>query len=237
MIKLLLGDCLERMRELDDNSIDLILTDPPYGTTACKWDSVIPLDKMWTQLNKVTKKAGIFAIFGMEPFSSFLRISNIENYKYDWIWNKITATGHFSAKTQPMRQHELISIFGREKSQYNPQMTIRPQPRITRGYNISEIYGGGKSKMLKKEYVNWYPKSIQKFKVERGLHPTQKPVPLMGYLIKTYTKKGNTVLDFTMGSGTTGVAAKVLGRNFIGIELDEEYFRIAQERIEGTKLK
>lgn len=234
MIKLLRGDCLEEMKNIPDGSVDMVLTDPPYGTTACKWDTVIDLDLMWEQLKRVIKPNGAIVLFGSEPFSSTLRMSNIKNYKYDWVWDKITAKGHLVAKKRPMQQSECISVFNIHN--YYPQMIDRPKNKIVSSYECkrTEIMGGKSKKNIKK-YTQWYPKTILRFKTERGLHPTQKPVALMEYLIKTYTNEGETVLDFTMGSGTTGIACKNLNRNFIGIELDKEYFEIAKARINDTK--
>jgi len=222
--------------------VDAIITDPPYGTTACKWDSIIPFDEMWKRLKQLRKDRTPILLFGSEPFSSALRMSNIKEYKYDWIWNKDKASNFMLAKKQPQKYHENITVFYEKQSEYNPIMWD-----AKRKSNI-----GGKAEKLKKGGYTGeatidkiipisnlrYPKSIIKFntskandKVNRCLHPTQKPVDLMEYLIKTYTNKHDTVLDFTMGSGTTGVACKNLNREFIGIELDEEYFKIAQERI------
>ena len=229
------GDCLEVMKSIADRSIDAIITDPPYGTTACKWDSVIDFDLMWEQLNRIVKPNGAIVLFGSEPFSSALRMSNIKNYKYDWIWEKNRGTGHLNAKKRPMVIHEQIHIFYKKQTNYNPQKVKgKPYQRLNCSKNATSkgVYG----KMdVTTDTINTgdrYPKSIIKFKkVERTLHPTQKPVLLMEYLIKTYTNENETVLDFTMGSGTTGVAAKNTNRNFIGIEQDEKYFKIAEERI------
>ena len=234
MIKLLQGDCLEKMKSIQGGSVDMVMADPPYGTTACKWDSIIPFEPMWEQLKRVIKPNGAIVLFGSEPFSSALRMSNIKNYKYDWIWNKITAKGHLVAKKRPLQQSECISVFN--KHNYYPQMIDRPEDKIVTSYECkrTEIMGGESKKRVKK-YTQWYPKTILKFKTERGLHPTQKPVSLMEYLIKTYTNENETVLDFTMGSGTTILAAKNLNRRGIGIELDEKYFEIAKKRI-GEKI-
>ena len=219
------GDCLERMKEVESGSVDMVLTDPPYGTTACKWDSIIPLEPMWEQLKRVIKSNGVIVLFGSEPFSSFLRCSNISQYKYDWVWQK-RPVNFLNAKKQPLRKTERISIFGGKT--YNPQ-GLMPCNKINKRSNSTETNGlHGLSNVSK--FTN-YPTDVLEFIGERGLHPTQKPVALMEYLIKTYTNEGETVLDFTMGSGTTGVAAKNLDRNFIGIELDETYFNIAKLRI------
>jgi len=228
VINLKQGDCLELMKEIPDGSVDMVLTDPPYGTTACKWDTVIDLDLMWEQLKKTVKPDGVTVLFGTEPFSSFLRCSNINKYKYDWVWLK-RPVNFLNAKKQPLRKTERISVFG--GSIYNPQGLIA-KTKVNKRSNSTETNGiHGLSNVS--EFTN-YPTDVLEFIGERGYHPTQKPIALMEYLIKTYTNEGETVLDFTMGSGTTGVAAKNLGRDFIGIELDEEYFRIAKERIEAV---
>ena len=241
MINLIQGDCLEVMKTIKDNSIDAIITDPPYGTTACKWDSVIDFKLMWEQLNRIIKPNGAIVLFGSEPFSSALRMSNIKNFKYDWIWQKTRFTGNLNAKRMPLKAHEIVSIFNC-KGYYFPQKTQAPEHLIDKRKTInnSKVKAGGGFNSSK-EYINIrtkddgtrHPTTIQKFKNpnNKSLHPTQKPVLLMEYLIKTYTNENETVLDFTMGSGSTGVAAKNLKRNFIGIEMDENYFDIATKRI------
>jgi site-specific DNA-methyltransferase (adenine-specific) len=236
-IDLYRGDCLEVMDRLieDGVKVDSIITDPPYGTTACKWDSVIPFDEMWLRLNKLIKPNGAIVLFGSEPFSSALRMSNIKNYKYDWVWNKRLAGNVFLAKSQPMKIHENILVFNSSKESFYPIKTDLEKVR-----NYKDKYGGGESfgkkgtgdKVHTTKGKN--PKSIidiSNANRKGNTHPTQKPVALMEYLIKTYTNEGELVLDFTMGSGTTGVACKNLNRDFIGIELDEDYFKIAKERI------
>lgn len=238
MIDLRHGDCLEIMKSIPDGSIDAIITDPPYGTTACKWDSVIPFEPMWAELKRIIKPNGAIVLFGSEPFSSALRMSNIKEYKYDWIWDKKIPSGMSFARYQPMRQHECISIFCKSKTIYNPQVSMRDKPIKKGGNKFSEtapIAACKENVIFKKTYTTKQPTSIIQFdKVRKGsVHPTQKPVELIEYLIKTYTNENETVLDFTMGSGTTGVACKNLNRNFIGIELDEGYFNIAKERING----
>ena len=230
------GDCLELMKNIPDGSVDLVLTDPPYGTTACKWDSVIPFEPMWEQLNRIIKPNGAICLFGSEPFSSALRMSNIKNFKYDWIWDKRIPSGMSYARFQPMRQTENISVFCNGKTVYNPQMVKRDKP-IKKGGNkyspSAPIQACKEGKDFKKTYEYKNPINLIVFdKIRKGsLHPTQKPVPLLEYLIRTYTNEGETVLDFTMGSGSTGVACVNTNRNFIGIELDEEYFKIAENRI------
>jgi site-specific DNA-methyltransferase (adenine-specific) len=224
------------MKSIPDKSIDAIITDPPYGTTACKWDSVIPFDLMWKQLNRIIKPNGAIVLFGSEPFSSALRMSNIKNYKYDWIWQKNRGSNFATVKYMPMKEHEIISVFN--KHNYYPIMQKRAgggADRVKYKINPStkaEIYGGLVSKKSSICSELRVPSSIQKFNTEVGKHPTQKPVALIEYLIKTYTNENETVLDFTMGSGTTGVACKNLNRKFIGIEMDDKYFEIAKKRIE-----
>lgn len=232
------GDCLERMKEIPDGAIDMVLCDPPYGTTQCKWDSIIPLEPMWEELKRVVKSDGVIALFGSQPFTSILITSNIKEFKYDWVWRKPKGTGHLNAKKQPMRNKEDILIFYAKQCTYNPQMTEGTPYKNKAGKDhsakssMTDIYG---------DYTNFrnnnsgfrYPKQVLDFGVvERGtVHPTQKPVQLMEYLIKTYTNENDTVLDFAMGSGTTGVACANLKRRFVGIEKDAKYFAIAEERI------
>ena len=234
-IELIQGDCLEKMKDIPDGIIDLVLTDPPYGTTACKWDSVIPFEPMWEQINSVIKPNGAVVLFGSEPFSSALRMSNIKHYKYDWVWDKKKAGNIFLAKYQPMKIHENIMVFGKGNVVYNPIMIPRDKVKKSKNYGTGETMGGNRKKEDKVyTYTEKNPISILEFSnaVQKGkVHPTQKPVALLEYLIRTYTNEGETVLDFTMGSGSTGVAAKNLNRNFIGIELDPEYFKIAEKRI------
>ena len=235
MIDLIKGECLEVMKQIPSGSVDAIITDPPYGTTACKWDSVIDFELMWEQLNRIIKPNGAIVLFGSEPFSSALRMSNIKNYKYDWIWNKKLAGNAINAKRHPLKIHETISVFNSKI--YIPQKT-KGKMRKKMGFTNQPKHIGKVGEA--KETMNdlYYPKSIQDFTManlrRNRLHPTQKPLDLMEYLIKTYTNENETVLDFTMGSGSTGVAAKNLNRKFIGIEQDEKYFEIATERIKNT---
>lgn len=232
------GDCLERMKELESGSIDMVLADPPYGTTACKWDSVIPFEPMWKQLKRITKKNGAIVMTASQPFTSALVMSNPAMFKYCWVWDKRVASNSQLAKNQPLKIHEDVCVFANGKLAYNPQGLVDCEI-IRSNANRSKGVGHVGSERKRETFVQkktGYPKSIQNFKPNNinKLHPTQKPVALMEYLIKTYTNEGETVLDFTMGSGTTGVAAKNLNRKFIGIELDETYFKIAQERIGAT---
>jgi len=249
MIDLRKGDCLEVMKDIPSGSIDAIITDPPYGTTACKWDSVIDFDLMWEQLNRIIKPNGAIVLFGSEPFSSALRMSNIKNYKYDWTWQKNKPTGNFIAKIQPMRALEQISVFYMKQPTYNPQK-IKRTPEEFKAcyrkkdsvYSNGEQFGKGTKGVLirKTKEEQWFkhPINLINFDLPDGRkgkqHPTQKPVPLMEYLIKTYTNEKETVLDFTMGSGSTMVACQNTNRNGIGIEQDENYFNIAKQRIEDS---
>lgn len=236
MIDLRHGDCLELMKDIPDGSIDMILCDLPYGTTACKWDSVIPFEPLWEQYKRIIKDNGAIVLFGSEPFSTELRHSNLKMYKYDWIWNKKIPSVMSYAKYQPMRQTENISVFCKGKTVYNPQMVKRDKP-IKKGGNKYSPSGGmccnGEKFTKIYEYKN--PVNLITFdRVRKGsLHPTQKPIELLEYLIKTYTNDGETVLDNCMGSGSTGVACIHTNRNFIGMELDENYFKIAKDRIES----
>tara|TARA_R100000544_G_C2206655_1_gene49657 strand:+ start:64 stop:825 length:762 start_codon:yes stop_codon:yes gene_type:complete len=238
---LMQGDCLERMKEIPDCSVDMILTDPPYGTTACKWDSIIPLEPMWEQLKRVIKPNGAIVLTASQPFTSVLVTSNLKMFKYDWVWQKPKGTGHLNSKKQPMRDKEDVAVFYAKQCTYNPQKTKGDPYKDKAGKDhagntsMTDSYGAYTNKREDNNGFR-YPKQVQQFPVvERGtLHPTQKPVALMEYLIKTYTNEGETVLDFCIGSGTTGVAAKNLNRKFIGIELDENYFKIAQDRISAT---
>lgn len=232
------GDCLEIMDRLIGQGIvfDAIITDPPYGTTACKWDSVIPFDKMWERLNKLIKPNGAIVLFGSEPFSSALRMSNIKNYKYDWIWKKEQGTGQLNAKKMPLRNTENISIFYKKQCVYNPQMT-KGKPYVANrcmfSKKIESTYGRQSDNVITINKGERYPVTTIKFnrELKNRYHSTQKPAALMEYLIKTYTNENELVLDFTMGSGSTGVACMNTNRRFIGIELDENYFEIAKERI------
>ena len=243
MIKLYKGDCLEVMKSIPAASIDAIITDPPYGTTACKWDSVIDFDLMWEQLNRIIKPNGAIVLFGSEPFSSALRMSNIKNYKYDWYWNKKFGGNFVQAKRMPLKNIECVSIFsnGGKMPDYNPQMILRDKPIKQGGVKSSDAIPikNNEKTHTKKTYSFKYPITQMDYPKELGrtVHPTQKPVLLMEYLIKTYTNENETVLDFTMGSGTTGVAAKNLNRNFIGIEMDKDYFKIATDRVNQNKQK
>lgn len=234
MIDLRNGDCLELMKDIPDGSVDMILCDLPYGTTACKWDSVIPFEPLWEQYRRIIKPHGAICLFGNEPFTSELIHSNLKGFKYRWDWNKRRPSGMTYARWRPMQQTEDICVFTKngEKTVYNPQMIKREKPVKGRVCKDTELYGGKRTGYSATyEYKN--PVTLIEFlKVGQGaVHPTQKPVDLLEYLIKTYTNPGETVLDNCMGSGSTGVACVNTGRSFIGMELNEEYFKIATERI------
>ncbi len=234
MIQLYNGDCLELMKNIPDGSVDLVLTDPPYGTTACKWDSVIPFEPMWEQLNRIIKPNGAICLFGSEPFSSALRMSNIKNFRYDWIWEKSYSTGFMNANKMPLKNTETISVFYKMLPVYNPQGVVKINKKCNRKRDKeTTIYSnmGLKNGEYVQRYTNYPTSIIKTHKKEKTEHPTQKPIALLEYLIKTYTNEGETVLDFTMGSGSTGVACINTNRNFIGIELDKGYFDIAEKRI------
>ena len=243
-INLYKGDCIEIMKQLinDGVLVDCIITDLPYGTTPCPWDIIIPFEDMWECINKIIKPNGAVVLFGQEPFSSLLRVSNIKNYKYDWIWKKERLTNVFQVKRRPGKVVENISVFYKKQPTYNPQKTKYNGPLRSNkigdnaGFSITQTGGGGGPKPI--EYHDdgtRYPLQIIEFNrdsmYEEKYHPTQKPIELLEYLIKTYTNEGEIVLDFTMGSGSTGVACKNLNRKFIGIELNEEYYNISNKRI------
>jgi len=237
------GDCLELMNGISDKSIDMILCDLPYGTTQCKWDSVIDFNKLWLQYNRIIKDNGAIVLFGSEPFTSNLINSNISNFKYNWIWQKNKSTGFLNSKKQPLNDHETISVFCNQQTTYNPQMTIADRI-YKRGLNkrednSSECYGNQKDWVQVDSGLR-YPKRIIYFdnnNTRNQLHPTEKPVALCEYLINTYSNEGNLILDNCIGSGTTAVSAINTSRSYIGIELDEEYFKIAKNRINDLTLE
>lgn len=233
-VKLYKGDCLEIMKDISDKSVDMILCDLPYGTTKCRWDTIIPFEPLWNQYNRIIKDNGAIVLFGTEPFSSYLRLSNIKNYRYDIIWEKPNNTNFMRLKKEIGKRHENISIFYKKQPTYNPQMVEGKPYKDNR--TIRKSWEGVSNQHIKKPINNngtRYPGSIQKFcNVNRNtIHPTQKPVDLLEFLIKTYTNEGELVLDNCMGSGSTGVACLKSNRNFIGIEKDEKYFDIAYNRI------
>jgi site-specific DNA-methyltransferase (adenine-specific) len=245
--EMLLGDCLDVMGEIEDGSVDMILCDPPYGTTACKWDAVIPFEPMWAHVKRVLKKNGAAVFTASQPFTSTLVMSNVAWFKYEWVWEKAVGSNFATLKYQPMKEHENIVVFSKGVHNYYPIKQPRKgsgKARLAYGNNGSVTgettgsltFAGFTPETYDHDWRN--PSSVQFFNNResgRGLHPTQKPVALMEYLIKTYTHPGETVLDFTMGSGTTGVACMNTGRNFIGIEMDEGYMDIAEARIIAAK--
>jgi site-specific DNA-methyltransferase (adenine-specific) len=237
--KILIGDCIEQMKGLADGSVDAVIADPPYGTTACKWDTVIPFAPMWEQLKRIVKDRSAIVLFGSQPFTSALVMSNPKMFKYEWVWEKTQAVGHLNAWRRPMLQHEGVCVFSNLSTNYYPQLTeklpenMRPVSNRTK---TSACYGLHRLDIHRCPTNKSMPRSVLRFANQQNqVHPTQKPVALLEYLIKTYTKEYETVLDFTMGSGTTGVACAKTGRNFIGIDLDPEYAEIARKRIEAVK--
>ena len=240
MIELYNGDCLKEMDKIPDGSVDLILTDPPYGITACKWDSVVPFEPMWEQLNRVIKANGAIIMMASQPFTSALIMSNVKMFKYCWTWVKSKKTGFLNAKKQPLKTVEDVVVFYKKQPTYNPQMKKVKERFVSRsgGYSRKGI-GYGEHKAISSSNNGLEnPYNLITIKSEgKCVHPTQKPVALMEYLIKTYTNENETVLDFTMGSGTTGVACVKTNRNFIGIELDNKYFNISKERINDALSK
>lgn len=231
-MNLIHGDCLDKLRDIPTGSVDMVLADLPYGTTACKWDNVIPFEPLWKELHRVCKPSAAMCMFGSEPFSSHMRMSNIKNFKYDWVWVKENGTGFLNAKKQPLRNAESISVFYKGTPNYMPIMRMGLKPySCSQGKTKTENYGKQTGAVTVSNGER-YPLTTIEFKRDKNKdHPTQKPVALLEYLIKTYTLEGETVLDPTMGSGSTGVACRNLGRNFIGIEQDEKYFSVATQRI------
>jgi site-specific DNA-methyltransferase (adenine-specific) len=229
---LLQGDCLEMMQLLPDNSIDMILCDLPYGTTRNKWDSTIDLSALWAEYRRICN--GAIVLTAQTPFDKVLGASNIGMLRYEWIWQKTKATGHLNANLQPMKNHENVLVFYKDFPTYNPQGLVRKAvPTIRKGGNNGTNYGKSDKDAIQ-EFEN-YPRSILHIPSEgKTVHPTQKPVALMEYLIRTYTNPGDNVLDNCMGSGTTGVACAQSGRTFVGIERDPDYFKIAKERVESA---
>lgn len=239
-IKLYLGDCLEKMKNIDDHSVDMILCDPPYGTTRNKWDSVIPLDKMWDEYKRIIKDNGAIVLFSSEPFTSELILSNLKMFRYDLIWAKTQGSDFLNANRKPLKAHENILVFYKHLPTYNKQYWYStPYKCANKKRTHSSNYGTYSTKIGSEgsEDGKRYPLSVLKFNSEKGLHPTQKPVALLEWLIKTYTNENDTVLDNCMGSGSTGVACVNTNRKFIGIELDDKYFDIALNRIQDTQNK
>jgi site-specific DNA-methyltransferase (adenine-specific) len=226
-----LGDCLDLMSSIPDKSIDLILCDLPYGTTACGWDSIIPFEPLWAQYKRIIRDGRAIVLNASQPFTSALVMSNPTWFKYDWVWNKVTARGHLVAKIRPMAQHESVLVFGKGRVLYNPQMVLRDKPiKGTEGKRTSIM--GGESTGYSKVYTHAYPKTIQTFSMDKNVgHPTQKPVALLEYLIRTYSDEGDLILDNAAGSGSTGVAAVNTGRRYIMMEKDEGYFDLINKRM------
>lgn len=228
------------MKQIEDGSIDAVITDPPYGTTACKWDTCIPFEPMWEQLERITKKNGAIVLFGSQPFTSALVMSNPKMFRYDWVWMKNSGSGFLNASKMPMKKSENISVFYKKLPTYNPQNLIEQNKivKTRQSFSKNTALGNIGVKNLGGEYLSKYtnyPINVITCDEETGLHPTQKPVALIEYLVNTYTNDGETVLDFTAGSGTTGVACKNLNRNYILIEQDPGYCRIAEERLKNIK--
>ena len=237
-----LGDCLDVMQDIPDGSVDMVMTDPPFGTTACKWDSVIPLEPMWAQLKRIVKPNGAIVLMASQPFTSALVMSNVAMFRYEIIWDKVNKyTGALNANRMPMKRHENIAVFYSKLPTYNKQFRsgMPFKAKNNNGHGVHTVYGKGAESRQTVNTGSHNPCSVLEIKgdnkKELGLHPTQKPVALMEYLIKTYTNPGETVLDFTCGSGTTGVAAANTGRRFIGIERDPDYFTIASARIQKAQ--
>jgi len=248
MIDLKQGDCLELMKEIPDKSIDMILCDLPYGTSACKWDSVLSFELLWEQYKRIIKDIGVICLFGSEPFSSLLRTSNLEMYKYDWKWEKPSGANFLNFKYQPAKVHEDIIIFGKMATSYSKKENMKYYPIMDKGEPYKQKSGKQKNdysnstvrtpiqQVITENTGERYPRSIVKFSLDKEkFHPTQKPVALLEYLIRTYTNESDTVLDNCMGSGSTGVACINTHRNFIGYELNPTYFNIAKKRIESIQ--
>lgn len=237
-IEIYQGDCLEIMKQIPDKSVDFILVDPPYGTTKCPWDIIIPFDKMWEQYNRIIKDNGAIAIFGQEPFSSLLRASNIENFKFDWYWEKERLTNISQVKRRAGKTIEVISMFYKKQPTYNPQMIKYEGPKRTnkvKNGKLGKLVDEDEKKPYEYNDTGWrYPTQVLRYQrdcLTCNLHDTQKPVALLEFLIRTYTNEGETVLDSCMGSGSTGVACQNTNRNFIGIELEQKHFDVAKERL------
>ena len=236
---LIKGDCLTEMNKIQSKSVDMILCDLPYGTTRNKWDATIPLDKLWEQYNRIIKDNGVIVLTAQTPFDKVLGASNLKMLRYEWIWEKTSATGHLNAKKMPMKAHENILIFYKKLPTYNPQKTFGHERKVSKAVhkiNSKDSTNYGESVNTTYDSTERYPRDVVKFKTDKqksALHPTQKPVALMEYLIKTYTNEGDLVLDNCMGSGTTGVACVNTNRNFIGIEIEDNYYKIAKQRIGG----
>ena len=232
---ILKGNCITLLKDLKEDSIDMILVDLPYGTTSCKWDSIIPLELLWKEYNRVCKEEAAMVFTSAQPFTTTLAQSNLNNLRYSLVWEKPNGTNPFQASIMPMKKHEDILVFYRKLPTYNPQMVSG------KAYKWNSTRSGGEAGSITQSKETpidnkgtRYPSSVLHFKQERGLHPTQKPVPLMEWLIRTYTNEGDVVLDNTMGSGTTGVACKNTNRKFIGMEQDADYYNTSKKRLDNT---
>ena len=239
--KVLQGDCIEVMKELPDNSIDMILCDLPYGTTQCKWDTIIPFESLWKEYRRVAKDNAAIVLTAAQPFTSVLVSSNLKEFKYTWVWEKSKATGYLNAKKMPMRAHEDVCVFYKKPPIYNPQMWKSTPYNKGSAHRPTEVYGKQKEVLVKNDTGLRYPRTVQYFKTAESegkvYHPTQKPISLFEYLIKTYSAEGDVILDSCLGAGTTALAAMSCNRNFVGIELDQEYVDISNQRIEEFKNK
>lgn len=237
-IRLFLGDCLDILPRLEDNSVDMVMCDLPYQKTACDWDSIIPLESLWKEYNRICKENAALVFTAVQPFTTLLINSNLKNFRYEWIWEKPQGTNPLNKDFMPLRSHENILVFYRKPPTYNPQMEKGSPYKGFQSQKslIGEIYGSVKSQHRDNEEGTRYPKTVLKFPQEKGLHPTQKPVPLMEYLIRTYTNEGDTVLDNSMGSGSTGVACMKSKRIFIGMEKEQNYYEVALKRIKEEYL-
>jgi DNA modification methylase len=237
--EILTGDCLERLKELPDNSIDMVLCDLPYGTTQCKWDTIIPFEPLWAEYNRVCKINAPMVFTASQPFTSQLINSNIKNFKYTWVWEKSKATGYLNAKRMPMRAHEDVCVFYRKPPVYNPRMRQGTPYNKGRAHRPTEVYGSQVSTLVKNDTGLRYPRTVVYFKTAESegkvLHPTQKPVELFKYLIETYSNEGDVILDSCIGVGTTALAAIQSDRHYIGIELDPKYVSITNHRIKELK--
>ena len=233
--KVLLGDCLELMKEIPDHTIDMILCDLPYGTTNCKWDTLIPFEPLWEQYHRVLKANGAIVLTASQPFTSILVASNIKNFRYNWVWEKSKATGYLNSKRMPMRAHEDVCVFYRKPPTYNPQMWQSTPYNKGSAHRPTDVYGDQRAVLVKSDSGLRYPRSVQYFKTAESegqtFHSTQKPISLFEYLIRTYTNEGEVVLDSCVGAGTTALAAIRSNRKYICMENDEEYYNITLRRI------
>ena len=231
----MLGDCLELMNEIPEGTVDLIITDLPYGTTSNKWDSVIPMDQLWEAWKRICKPGAPIILFTQKPFTTTVAASNLKQLRTEWIWEKSQGTGFLNANRYPLKNHENILVFCDCAPAYHPQKSFGHKPYVAQAHSNSSNYRELDRTPTLNTDGSRYPKTVLRFNQEKGFHPTQKPVALIEYLIKTYSDPGMTILDCTMGSGSTGVAAIQTGRSFIGIEKDEGYFKVARERIANAK--